>query len=146
GSLEELIVEITDQLNIPYKHEENDFVEFNREALIPHMVSKEGPAIAVGDVNGDNLDDFFAGGAKRQGASLYIQRKNGSFVKKKTVAFKNDYIHEDVDAAFADVDGDGDQDLIVISGGNEYYGQSEYMLPRLYLNDGKGNFVRDMER
>ncbi len=142
----ELFVEITDQLGISYKHEENDFVEFNREALIPHMVSKEGPAIAVGDVNGDGLDDFFAGGAKRQEASLYIQKDNGAFVKKETPAFKNDYIHEDVDAVFADVDGDGDQDLIVVSGGNEYYGHSEYMLPRLYINDGNGNFVRDTER
>ncbi|WP_234572113.1 VCBS repeat-containing protein [Rhodohalobacter sp. 614A] len=138
--------EITEQLNISYKHEENDFIEFNRETLIPHMVSREGPAIAVADVNGDGLDDFFAGGAKRQPASLYIQQDNGTFQQKNISAFEEDFIQEDVDAKFADFTGDGHTDLLVVSGGNEYSGSSEYMPPRLYLNDGKGNFIRDNER
>lgn len=139
---DQLFTEVTDQIDIPYKHEENDFIEFNREALIPKMVSREGPALAVADVNGDGLDDFFAGGAKNQPAELYLQQSDGSFNKKEVPEFKNDATYEDVDAVFGDFDGNGTQDLFVVSGGNEYYGTSEYMLPRLYLNDGDGNFVR----
>ncbi len=127
-------------LSIPYKHQENKFVEFNREALMPHMVSAEGPAAVVGDLNGDGLEDIFAGGAKWQIASILLQTKDGKFEVKKQPIFRTDSTYEDVDAMLMDVDGDKDQDLIVISGGNEFSGKSEMMNPRLYLNDGKANF------
>ncbi|WP_170864389.1 VCBS repeat-containing protein [Fodinibius roseus] len=144
-SSENLFTEITETFGIAYKHEENDFLEYNREALIPKMVSREGPALAVADVNGDGLDDFYAGGAKRQPGELYLQKDQGGFIKKETMEFRNDSTYEDVDAEFGDYDSDGDQDLFVVSGGNEFYGNSEYMLPRLYVNDGRGNFVRDKQ-
>src|SRR5690606_24725617 len=95
--------DITANFSIAYKHEENNFIEFNREGLIPHMNSTEGPALAVGDVNGDGLDDFFVGGAKRQPASLYLQSDSG-FVLSKQNIFRTDSIHEDVDAIFTDID------------------------------------------
>lgn len=145
NSAQTLFTEITEKLDIDYKHEENDFIEFNREALIPKMVSREGPALAVADVNDDGRDDFFVGGAKNQPAELYLQQSNGDFKKKEIPEFKNDATYEDVDALFGDFDGNGTQDLFVVSGGNEYYGTSEYMLPRLYLNDGEGNFVRNTD-
>lgn len=141
-----LFEEITDQLNIPYKHEENSFIEFNREALIPHMVSREGPALAVGDVIGNGLEDFYAGGARRQAGELYIQNEDGTFSQQQVTAFKKDREFEDVDAHFADFTGNGFPDLLVVSGGNEYSGTSEYLLPRLYINDGSGNFSRDSDR
>jgi enediyne biosynthesis protein E4 len=141
-----LFEEITGRLNISYKHEENSFNEFNREALMPHMVSREGPALAVGDVNGDGLEDFFVGGAKRQAGSLFIQQRVGTFKEKQVAAFQADFIYEDVDAHFVDFTGDGNLDLLVVSGGNEYSRLSEYMLPRLYVNDGAGNFTRDPDR
>ena len=140
-----LFTNITEQLGIPYDHRENRFVEYNREALIPKMVSREGPALAVADVNGDGLDDFYAGGAKLQPGELYVQDKSGGFTRREIVEFQNDSTYEDVDAHFEDFDGDGDQDLFVVSGGNEYYGTSEYMMPRLYVNDGEGNFVRNTD-
>lgn len=141
-----LFEEITGWLDISYKHEENSFNEFNREALMPHMVSREGPGLAVGDVDGDGLEDFFVGGAKRQPGVLFIQLEDGTFKEKAVTAFQEDFISEDVDAHFVDFTGDGNRDLLVVSGGNEYSGTSEYMLPRLYVNDGAGNFSRDPDR
>jgi hypothetical protein len=141
-----LFEEIAARLGISYKHEENSFNEFNREALMPHMVSREGPALAVGDVDGNGREDLFVGGAKRQPGSLLIQQQNGTFKEKKVAAFQEDFINEDVDAHFVDFTGDGNLDLLVVSGGNEYSGTSEYMLPRLYVNDGAGNFRRDPGR
>ena len=128
------------------KHEENMFVEFNREPLMPHMVSTEGPALAVGDVDGDGLEDFYHGGGKRQAGALYRQSRDGTFTRGNVPAFRADSLHEDIDAVFLDSDGDGDQDLIVVSGGNEFAGDdSGANAPRLYRNDGTGHFERDRE-
>lgn len=125
-----------------YQHEENLFFEFNREALIPHAMSSEGPALAVGDANGDGLDDFYAGGAKWQAGALYLQQRDGSFALMPQPDFVQDSLSEDIDAAWLDVDGDGDLDLIVVSGGNEFDLNSPANLPRLYLNDGTGKLRR----
>lgn len=143
---EPVFEEITGRLNVDYRHEENSFIEFNREALIPHMVSREGPALAVADVNGNGRDDFFAGGARNQTGSLYLQQADGTFLKASLSVFETEDQYEDVDAVFADFTGNGAPDLLVVSGGNEYSGTSEYMMPRLYINDGDGNFTRDRDR
>lgn len=132
-------------LGLDFVHRENDFVEFNREVLIPHAVSTEGPAIAIGDVNGDGLDDVYLGGARRQASALYLQQADGRFRPSAQTAFLRDSIWEDVEAAFFDADGDGDLDLFVASGGNEYNLGDDPTLPRLYLNDGKGNFERSLQ-
>ncbi|MBK9015070.1 MAG: VCBS repeat-containing protein [Saprospiraceae bacterium] len=132
----------TAQTGLNFQHKENPFVEFNREGLIPHMVSAEGPALAVGDVNGDGLDDVFFGAAKRVRSALYLQTKQGKFELKTPAAIIADSIFEDVDAVFTDLDKDGDQDLVVAAGGNEYRGKDEAMKQRWYKNDGNGNFQR----
>jgi enediyne biosynthesis protein E4 len=134
--------DITAEAGLIFKHEENNFNEFDREGLMPFMVSREGPALAVGDVNGDGLDDVFIGSAKFIKPILFFQEANGKFVKSSQIALDNDSTYEDVDANFADVNNDGFKDLLVASGGNEFYGNSEMLLPRIYLNDGKGNFTR----
>ncbi|HRJ14224.1 MAG TPA: VCBS repeat-containing protein, partial [Saprospiraceae bacterium] len=134
-----------EKLGLDSVHRENDFVEFNREALIPHAVSTEGPALAVGDVNGDGLEDVYQGGARRQAGILNLQQPDGRFLPSVQPAFLQDSIWEDVDAAFFDADGDGDLDLFVASGGNEYNLGDAPTLPRLYLNDGKGNFERSLQ-
>ncbi|MCF8244119.1 MAG: VCBS repeat-containing protein [Saprospiraceae bacterium] len=132
----------TSQLGLNFLHKENPFVEFNREGLIPQMVSAEGPAIAIGDANGDGLDDVFFGGAKRLPSALFLQTKQGVFIERTPVAILADSLFEDVDATFADLDNDGDQDLIVAAGGNEFRGKDEAMKQRWYRNDGNGNFKR----
>ncbi len=134
--------DITAETGLLYKHEENNFNEFDREGLMPFMVSREGPALAVGDVNGDGLDDVFIGSAKFIKPILFFQNTNGKFIKSSQIALDNDSTYEDVDANFADVNSDGYMDLLVASGGNEFFGNSEMLLPRIYLNDGKGNFAR----
>ncbi|MEK6476288.1 VCBS repeat-containing protein [Catalinimonas sp. 4WD22] len=136
-----LFKDVSDQLDVGYKHEENTFIEFNRELLIPHMSSTEGPKMAVGDINGDGKEDFFVGGAKWQPAAIYVQSDN-SFQKLPQAALQADSVAEDVGAEFVDVDGDQDLDLIVVSGGNEFQGEEEALMVRLYKNDGNGNFTR----
>ncbi|HEY8936394.1 MAG TPA: VCBS repeat-containing protein [Cyclobacteriaceae bacterium] len=134
-----LLQDVTATTGITFKHHENKFVEFNREALLPHMLSAEGPACAVADVNGDGHEDVYLGGAKWQQGTLWLWSKTGTF--KLSTAFSDvDSTYEDVDAEFVDVDNDNDNDLIVVSGGNEFSGDSKYLMSRLYMNDGKGNF------
>lgn len=133
---------ITEISGLDFTHVENPFIEFNREALIPHMVSAEGPALAVGDVNGDGLEDVFFGSAKFEKSALYVQHKNGTFTLQTPSAILKDSIFEDVDAVFADIENDGDLDLIVAAGGNEWRIRDEAMKQRYYINDGKGNFER----
>lgn len=123
-------------------HKENYFVDFDADRLIPKMVSTEGPKLAVGDVNGDKLEDFFMGGATGDTAKLFIQQTNGTFVQVQQTAFSQDKDQEDVGAEFFDADNDGDLDLAVASGGNQQKEGSPNLVTRLYINDGKGNFFR----
>ncbi len=134
--------DFTSQTKLGYLHKENHFVEFDREQLIPHMVSTEGPALAVGDINHDGLQDVFVGASKTFHNAVFLQQANGTFIKKEQPAMAIDSMFEDVDACLVDVNNDGNADLVVASGGNEYYGQDEHLLPRVYLNDGKGVFTK----
>ena len=129
-------------LDIGFRHIENDFIDFNRETLAPHMLSTEGPALAVGDVNGDGRDDVFIGGAKLQASAVYLQQPGGRFVAADATAFEDDARSEDIDAAFFDADGDGDLDLYVVSGGGEFWGAADALRDRLYRNDGTGRFTK----
>jgi len=142
GAAAALFADVTARLAIDFKHVENGFYDYNREPLMPHLLSTEGPALAVGDVNGDGLDDIYVGGAKWQAGRLLVQRRDGRFGAASTHAFQADSLHEDVDAAFFDANGDGHPDLYVVSGGNEFWGEEEALRDRLYLNDGHGTFRR----
>jgi hypothetical protein len=137
-----LMQDITHETNLNYKHEENQFPEFDREPLIPHMNSTEGPSLAVADINHDGQDDVFIGASKRKKPALFIQTSAGKFVKASEAALDNDSLYEDVDSCWADVNNDNNPDLIVASGGNEYYRKDSNLLPRVYLNNGKGNLIR----
>ncbi|WP_223551922.1 VCBS repeat-containing protein [Aestuariivivens sp. NBU2969] len=135
--------DITNESGIDFKHEENNFDDFEKEVLLPHRMSQLGPALAVADVNNDGLDDFYIGGAKDQSSALYIQNQSGNFIKTIS-AFTSDRKHEDVGAIFLDADNDGDSDLYVISGGTEKEVGNSYYLDRFYENKGNGNFVKNI--
>ena len=125
------------------KHMEDDYVDFYYERNLPEMLSREGPGIAKGDVNGDGLEDIYIGGAKGQGGQLYLQTKEGTFVKKAQPLFEQFKDFEDVAVLFFDADGDGDLDLFIGSGGNNTLPGAREIQHRLYINDGKGNFSID---
>jgi hypothetical protein len=135
-----LLTDVTDRIALDVAHRENDFVDFDRERLIPKMLSTEGPFMAVADVNGDGLDDAFIGGAKGQAGSLLIQQRDGRFVSTSERAFEQDRVSEDLGAVFFDANGDGHHDLYVVSGGSEYSDMAPALQDRLYLNDGRANF------
>lgn len=122
------------------KHKEDIYVDFFNERNIPFMLSKQGPKAAVGDVNGDGLDDIFIGGAKGQASQLYIQSTSG-FSKKGIPDFKTFAFNDITAAVFFDCDKDGDLDLFAGGGGNFTNAESGSFQNFLYLNDGKGMFT-----
>ncbi len=130
----------TELQQIDYKHTENDFDDFEREVLLPHKMSNLGPAIAVADVNGDGLDDFYVGGASGQSGQLFIQSANGEFRKEQDYALSSNASREEVVAHFFDADGDNDLDLYIGSGGNEFLNGADDLKDQLYLNEN-GSFV-----
>ncbi|WP_211372130.1 VCBS repeat-containing protein [Flagellimonas olearia] len=130
---------------IPYRHKENNFIDFSREQLLPHKLSTQGPKIAKADVNNDGLEDVFIGGAKGSPGELFVQTGMGDFVSYGGNDFVEDKMSEDLGALFLDVDGDGDMDLYVVSGGNDFDPDSPELQDRLYLNNGKGHFSKNME-
>lgn len=134
------VTDITKQTGLLYKHTENPFNEFDREPLIPFMVSRDGPALAVGDINNDGLDDVFIGSAKTYKPSLLIQTKDGKFISSFQPEIQADSMFEETDAVFADVNNDGFKDLVIADGGNEYYGNEVHQQPRVFINDGHENF------
>ena len=138
-----LLKEIASNLE---SHKEDKHIDFDYEGLISQMVSQEGPAVAVADINNDGNEDVFIGGAKGQVAKIYLHKDNGLLFPIKTPnSFRDDKIFEDTAATFFDADQDGDNDLLVCSGGNQT-GRTNTYENRLYLNDGKGNFDRSLDK
>ncbi len=137
-----LVKDITDKQVIDFVHQENNFIDFDRDRLTYHMLSTLGPVLATADVNGDGLDDVYIGGARDQAGRLFLQQPNGNFTAAAIAAFEEDKGSEDVSAVFLDIDHDGHQDLYVASGGNEFTIGSYQLIDRVYRNDGKGNFTR----
>lgn len=147
--IQTLFTDITKESKIDFKHTENEYDDFEKEVLLPHKLSQFGPSLAVGDINGDKLDDFYVGGASGQSGSLYVQQKDGTFlaIEGPWEAHKNS---EDIDAVFFDADGDKDLDLYVVSGGNEFEANDPLLKDRLYINqngsfvDGSSNLPQNM--
>lgn len=127
-----------------YLHVESKFNDYDRDVLLKQKYSTQGPALAVGDVNGDGLEDLYLGGAAGQGKHLFIQKAGGKFVNSPQVDFSLDQTTENTDAIFFDADKDGDLDLFVVTGSNEFKENAPELQDLLYINDGKGNMKRDV--
>ena len=141
----QIFSDVTAATPLDFVHHENDYVDFDRERLMPKMLSIEGPDMAVADVNGDGLDDIFIAGAKGQPSALLIQQKDGRFVRSNERLFAQDSASEDISAVFFDANGDGYPDLYVVTGGTEFSEMAPPLEDRLYLNDGKGNFRKAVD-
>ncbi len=117
---------------IGFDHVEREFSDYNIQSLLNHGFSNQGPGLAVGDINGDGLQDVFVGGSYGFGSTIFVQQKSGGFEKKE---IPDSQLYEDLGALFFDANGDGLQDLYVVSGGSERYKGHQAYQDRLYLND-----------
>lgn len=133
-----LFVNVSDSL-FDFTHKEVMLNDFESEVLLPNKMSQLGPFISKGDANGDGLEDLYVSGAADFSGVLYIQEPGEGFVEKKG-PWNDNVAREEMDSKFVDIDNDGDLDLYVTSGGNEYNYNSPQMLDQLYINDGEGNF------
>ncbi len=135
-----LFQNVTNQIELKYKHEEIGFEDFDIQPLLLHKYSQNGPGMAVGDVNGDQLEDIFIGSSRRMQSNILIQKADGSF---NAIEIPGTEEFEDMGALLFDAEGDGDLDLYIVSGGAEHASESAYYLDRFYINDGNGNFKRE---
>ncbi len=137
--------DITQDSIFSFYHNENDFVDFRREILLPHKLSTQGPRITKGDVNNDGLEDVYIGGAKGSSGKLFLQNKEGKFLTTNTSVFESDKLSEDIGVLFFDADNDNDLDLYVVSGGSDFNTDSPELQDRLYINNGKGYFKKGQQ-
>ncbi|WP_332243926.1 VCBS repeat-containing protein [Flavivirga spongiicola] len=129
-------------IGINFIHKEAIYNDFEKQTLLPHKLSQNGPFITVGDINNDGIEDFFIGGASGQSGVLYTQNKNGTFIEGKSQPWQKDKDMEDLGGVFIDIDNDNDLDLYVCSGSNEFEVNSKLLEDRLYVNTGNGSFIK----
>lgn len=138
---QQTFTDLTTASGLSYRHVEDPFVDYNRDGLLKQMYSTQGPAMAIGDVNGDGLDDVYFGGSVGGQRGLFIQKAGNTFAPGNQTPFASAMATEEVDALFFDADGDKDLDLYVVTGSNEFFPEDAALADRLYTNDGNGNFT-----
>jgi ASPIC and UnbV/FG-GAP-like repeat len=140
-----LFKDITDSVGIHFQQEQRDYIDFIVQKLLPHKFSEYGPSLAVGDIDGNGLEDIVVGESEAHSAQLFLQQPGGSFVQKSLLpeTVSKNKLSEDLQVLLFDADGDGDLDLYIASGGYENERNSAAYQDQLYINDGKGNFLLD---
>lgn len=137
-----LLEEVNNTLSNAYIHKEDAFIDFKREPLMEHMVSNKGPFLTVADFNGDNMEDVFIGASSGTSAQIFVQTASGDFKALANTVFEQDAKYEDAQAVSFDMEGDGDMDLYVVSGGYAHDKNSPLYEDRIYINNGKGVFEK----
>tara|TARA_R110002050_G_scaffold177889_1_gene311088 strand:- start:50511 stop:53891 length:3381 start_codon:yes stop_codon:yes gene_type:complete len=130
-----------DNKGLAYYYKKSNFNDFDRNPLLFHMQSAEGTKMSIADVDNDDRADIYIGGAKGETGVLFVQNNKGNFTIKPQLSFENDKSSMDAGSCFFDADNDGDLDLYVCSGGNEFPSTSSSLKDRLYFNQGNGNYV-----
>ena len=140
-----LFEDITDSSGVHYSHHEKDFIDFDRERLLPHKLSQCGPGLAAGDIDGNGLDDIYVGGTGNYPGKFFLQQTNGKFIMSDIPAMNDKDIQgaENMGTLLFDADGDGDLDLYCANGSNEFPANAKNYQDQLFINDGKGNFIVD---
>lgn len=135
--------EVTDSLGLRYANKDADFIDFNIQKLLPHKLSEYTPALAVGDIDGNGLEDLIIGGNAYNPAQVFLQLADGKFKQRDLLTTKKVWSGNFHDAGMLlfDANGDGKPDLYIASGGYEAEANSPVYQDRLYINDGKGNFT-----
>ncbi|SDZ38261.1 MULTISPECIES: VCBS repeat-containing protein [Rhodonellum] len=141
-----MIKEVSKELGIDFIHEEMDKVDYNVQRTLPHKLTQFGPSLAVGDINGSGLEDFIVSGSAGYSPMVFFQKSDGKFDKKQLFAGLEEIKFEEQGMLLFDLDNDGDLDLYLVSGSNEFPADAEEYKDRLYLNDGKGNFTLSENR
>ncbi len=136
-----LFTDVTAASNIHFTQFSIDYIDFDKERLLPHKLSQYSPALSVADVDGNGLDDIFVGGGTGQPGNFFLQQSDGKFIQKKLP--QNGSLPATMGALFFDADGDGDNDLWCASGSNRFGANSDMYADQFYVNDGKGNFTLD---
>ncbi|MFT7606822.1 MAG: hypothetical protein ACI8VT_004425, partial [Saprospiraceae bacterium] len=145
SSANDIVKEInSEDSGLDYVQNENRYHDYDDQVLLPHKLSEYGPYTAIGDINNDGLEDIYFGSPLGQAGAMYIQKKGSKFERSNTAVFNADKAYEDGQPLFFDADGDGDLDLAISSTGYEIAEDSPLFQPRLYLNDGKGNYQKSM--
>jgi enediyne biosynthesis protein E4 len=138
------LTNITEKVKLNFEHKENYFIDYDRDGLLKSMYSRLGPGLAVGDINGDGREDVFLGSGKGEQKGLFVQVDDLNFKPASSASLPIDPNAEVAFAQFFDADNDKDLDLLVVTGGNDNFPKDPSLVDYLYLNDGKGNFMNDI--
>ena len=138
--------EVSEQVGVDFMHEETDKVDFNVQPTLPHKLTQNGPRLAKGDINGDGYEDFIIGSSSGHSPMIFMQNAKGTFTSTPLFDDEKNKEHEETSISLFDLDNDGDLDIYMVSGSNEFDLGSPYYQDYLMVNEGNGKFIKAVDR